>query len=293
MGNPTNASESATRNAQPATRNAVSALILTGYGLNCDYETAYAFELAGAKAVCVHINKLIEGSVELDQFQIMVFGGGFSWGDDHGAGVVQAVRMKTHIGHKIQAFIEKGNLVIGICNGFQVLVNLGLLPGLDNNYTIRSVALTNNDCGNFRNAWVTLKPNPNSKCIFTKNISLLELPVRHGEGKFITDNETLERLIANEQIALQYAQPDGRLADQTFPFNPNGSLHDIAGICDPSGRIFGLMPHPEAFNCWTNHPDWTRHKVNSPGITKLTSGELTPGVQMLKNAVDSLKTDRS
>ena len=146
----------------------VKVLVLTGYGLNCDHETAYAFELAGASPVRVHINSLIDGSVSLHGFQIMVFGGGFSWGDDHGAGVIQAVRMRTNLGDKILDFIAKGNLVIGICNGFQTLVNLGLLPGLDQNYTARSVALTHNECGNFRDQWVNLKVNPNSPCLFTK-----------------------------------------------------------------------------------------------------------------------------
>jgi len=290
----------ATRTPQPATRNAepatggshpVSTLILTGYGLNCDNETAYAFELAGAQAVRVHINTVIAGAVDLDQFQIMVFGGGFSWGDDHGAGVIQAVRMKTHIGDKIQQFIEQGNLVIGICNGFQTLVNLGLLPGLDNDYTTRSVAVTYNDCGNFRNDWVTLRPNPKSNCIFTSGLEKLELPVRHGEGKFTTDPDTLERLIANHQIALQYARPDGTPAALEFPFNPNGSLHDIAGLCDPSGRIFGLMPHPEAFNHWTNHPDWTRRKARQRGAGDLIEAGPTPGIQMLQNAVNFIKTN--
>ena len=148
--------------------NDVHVLVLTGYGLNCDYETAHAFELAGAKARRVHINSLINKEVLLDDFHILVFGGGFSWGDDHGAGVVQAVRMKTHLGNAMQAFIEKGRLVMGICNGFQTLVNLGLLPGIDNDYTKRSVALTFNDCGNFRDDWVPLKSNPASPCIFTK-----------------------------------------------------------------------------------------------------------------------------
>jgi len=217
-----------------------------------------------------------------------VFGGGFSWGDDHGAGVIQAVRMKTHIGDKIQRFIEKGRLVIGICNGFQTLVNLGLLPGLDGNYTQRSVALTYNDCGNFRNDWVTLKPNQDSVCVFTKNIGMLELPVRHGEGKFIADPKILKRLFANRQVALQYARPDGTPADLAFPFNPNGSLSDIAGICDPSGRIFGLMPHPEAFNHWTNHPDWARRRARQRGSREPFPTELTPGIQLLKNAVDFL-----
>jgi len=137
--------------------NNVRALVLTGYGLNCDDETAYALRLAGSDAHRVHINALIHGSVNLTDFQIMVFGGGFSWGDDHGAGVIQAVRMKTNLGDKILEFIDAGNLVIGICNGFQTLVNLGLLPGFDHDYTRRSVALTFNDCGNFRDDWVTLK----------------------------------------------------------------------------------------------------------------------------------------
>jgi len=282
-----------TRNAQRATRTPqrVSALILTGYGLNCDHETAYAFELAGARAERVHINSVIAGNVDLAKFQIMVFGGGFSWGDDHGAGVIQAVRIKTHIGDKIQAFIERGNLVIGICNGFQTLVNLGLLPGLDNDYKTRSVAVTYNDCGNFRNDWVALKSNQNSPCIFTRRIDMLELPVRHGEGKFVTDPKTLERLVANHQVALQYAQPDGRPAGQIFPFNPNGSLLDIAGICDPTGRIFGLMPHPEAFNHWTNHPDWTRRKAREGGFDNLLQMGSTPGIQIFKNAVEYIEAN--
>ena len=135
----------------------VNVLVLTGYGLNCDHETAYAFELAGARAIRVHINSLIDGSAKLENFQILVFIGGFGWGDDHGAGVIQAVRMKTSIGQQLIEFVDKGNLVLGICNGFQALVNLGFLPGLAQNYHQRSVALTFNDCGNFRDDWVTLK----------------------------------------------------------------------------------------------------------------------------------------
>ncbi|MGD9246681.1 MAG: phosphoribosylformylglycinamidine synthase subunit PurQ, partial [Desulfobacteraceae bacterium] len=234
----------------------VKALVLTGYGLNCDIETAYAFKLAGAQAQRVHINALIDGSVSLDDFQIMAFIGGFSWGDDHGAGVVQAVRMNTKIGRNLRKFVEQGNLVIGICNGFQCLVNLGLLPGIDSDYARRSVALTFNDCGNFRDQWVDLTVNNQSPCIFTKGLDHLELPVRHGEGKFFTENDILQKLIQNNQIALQYGLPDGQLSQGIFPANPNGSIMDIAGICDPSGRIFGLMPHPEGFNRWTNHPDW-------------------------------------
>ncbi len=269
--------------------NTVRALVLTGYGLNCDNETAYALRLAGFDAHRVHINALIHGSVNLSDFQMMVFGGGFSWGDDHGGGVIQAVRMKTNLGNKILEFIDAGNLIIGICNGFQTLVNLGLLPGFDHDYTRRSVALTFNDCGNFRNDWVTLKVIPESFCIFTHGIDRLELPVRHGEGKFYADPPTIRRLIDDQQVVLRYAMPDGRPADGKFPFNPNGSLYDIAGICDPSGRIFGLMPHPEAFNHWTNHPDWTRIKENNKRRQAKTESDPTVGIQLFKNAVEYIR----
>ena len=267
----------------------INALVLTGYGLNCDHETAYALELAGADAVRIHINSLIDGSASLKNFQMLVFIGGFSWGDDHGAGVIQAVRLKTNIGGQIIEFVEKGNLVLGICNGFQSLVNLGLLPGLEHNYQRRSVALTFNDCGNFRDQWVTLKVNPASPCIFTRGIDLAELPVRHGEGKFYTDETTLTNLWENNQVAIQYALPDGELAHERFPFNPNGSIHDIAGICDPTGRIFGLMPHPEGYNHWTNHPDWTRRKEIAKRGDFSPHTTLPVGIQLLKNAVDFLR----
>jgi len=266
------------------------ALVLTGYGLNCDMETAYAFEQAGAQAQRVHINSLIDGSVSLDPFQIMAFIGGFSWGDDHGAGVIQAVRLKNNIGDRLLRFIDQGNLVIGICNGFQCLVNLGLLPGLDGDYTQRSVALTYNDCGNFRDDWVYLATEKRSPCIFTKGIDQLELPIRHGEGKFFTDPETYRQLQSNQQIVLRYATQDGQPAGGKFPFNPNGSMDDVAGICDPTGRVFGLMPHPEAYNHWTNHPEWTRLRERvKRGECEAPHG-VTPGVKMFKNAVDYLTT---
>jgi len=267
------------------------ALVLSGYGLNCDHETAYAFELAGAEAVRVHINSLIDGSVGLDDFQILAFVGGFSWGDDHGAGVIQAVRMKTNLGNKILEFVGKGNLVIGICNGFQTIVNMGLLPGFDGeefNKTgmARSVALTFNDCGNFRDDWVQLKVNQLSPCVFTKGFDKIELPIRHGEGKFYSDQATIKRLIKNNQVVIQYALPGGNPAEGKFPFNPNGSVYDIAGICDPTGRIFGLMPHPEAFNHATNHPDWTRNREIMKRSGKKPDSDLTTGIRIFKNGVD-------
>jgi len=269
-------------------QNKVNVLILTGYGLNCDHETAYAFEQAGANAVRVHINSLIDGAVTLKNFQIVVFVGGFSWGDDHGAGVIQSVRMKINIGNKIVEFIENGNLVLGICNGFQTLVNLGLLPGFDHDYQTRTVALAFNDCGNFRDAWVRLKVNPASPCVFTRGLDLIELPIRHGEGKFYSEDAIIQRLFDHHQIVIQYALPDGEPAQQKFPFNPNGSIYDIAGICDSTGRVFGLMPHPEAFNHWTNHPAWTRSREKMKRRGLALDLEPTPGIHMFKNAVDYL-----
>ena len=263
----------------------VNVLIMTGFGLNCDNETAYAFQLAGAETRFVHINSLIDGGVRLADFQVMVFIGGFSWADDHGAGVVQAMRLKTNIGEKILEFVDQGNLVLGICNGFQALVNLGLLPGFDQDYTRRSVALTFNDCGNFRDQWVYLKTNPASPCVFTTGIDTAQFPVRHGEGKFYADDDTLARLLKSNQIALQYADSDGNPARGRFPFNPNGSLQDVAGICDSTGRIFGLMPHPEAYNHWSNHPDWTRNREKIRRLGKPQESGPTVGIRMLQNAV--------
>jgi phosphoribosylformylglycinamidine synthase len=175
------------------------------------------------------------------------------------------------------------------------LVNFGLLPGFEvasagESKAKRLVALAYNDCGNFRNDWVYLKVNPDSPCIFTKGLTQLELTVRHGEGKLFTDSATLNRMLDNHQIALQYAMPDGTPAAEIFPYNPNGSINDIAGICDPTGRIFGLMPHPEAYNHWTNHPDWTRQKELLKRKGKQMPSEITPGVRIFKNAIEYLQT---
>ncbi len=267
----------------------VKSLVLTGYGLNCDHETAHAFALAGADADRVHINSLIDGSASIDAYQVLAFVGGFSWGDDHGAGVIQAVRMRTHLGEGLVEFVEKGGLILGICNGFQTLVNMGLLPGLDDDYRRRCVSLLGNDSGNFRNDWVTLKVNPESPCVFTKGLDLLEFPVRHGEGKFFTDPDTLNRIFESRQAVLRYALADGSPAGGRFPENPNGSLEDIAGICDPTGRIFGLMPHPEAYNHPANHPQWTWEKeiARRRGLSFVPPREL--GTRLFQNAVDFFK----
>lgn len=268
----------------------IRVIVLTGYGLNCDIETSFAFEKAGGIPDRVHINALIERPAMLDDYQIMVLGGGFSWGDDHGAGVIESVRLKTRIKNEILAFVEKKRLVLGICNGFQTLANLGLLPGFDRNYDTRSVALTYNDCGNFRDQWVNLAIDTRSPCVFTRGIKQIELPVRHGEGKFYTDDDTLSRLEKNRQVVMRYSKPAGSLADGVFPFNPNGSLNDIAGICDASGRIFGLMPHPEAFNHPSNHPDWPgqkdmdRRQRNGKNLSS-QKAHMQTGILLFENAV--------
>jgi phosphoribosylformylglycinamidine synthase len=267
----------------------VKALILTGFGLNCDHETALSFELAGASPHRVHINSLVDGTVHLADFHILAFGGGFSWGDDHGAGVIQAVKLKNHIGEDLLNFVGAGKLIIGICNGFQALVNLGLLPGLGSDYTRRSVAITYNDCGNFRDQWVHLTANSKSPCVFTQGMGTVDFPVRHGEGKFIAAPDVVTSLQAGNQVVFQYADGTGNPANGRFPLNPNGSELDIAGICDPTGNIFGLMPHPEAYNHVTNHPDWTREKQRKKQLGESFDSDETIGIRLFRNGVNHIR----
>lgn len=272
----------------------VKALVLTGFGLNCDYETDFSLKLAGAESHRIHINELIgvaRGSdrVTLGKFQILVFGGGFSWADDHGAGVLMAAKLKRHLGAELKRFVQDGNLVIGICNGFQALVNLGLLPGFDEAYDKRLVAITYNDSGNFVDAWVTLRVNEAAACVFTQGLSGMELPVRHGEGKVVAGMDTIKALFENRQVVMQYAGEDGQAAQGKRPFNPNGSLRDIAGICDPTGRVFGLMPHPEAFNHFTNHPNWTNQREALSRQGKTPVSQEGNGIKIFQNAVEYLR----
>lgn len=268
----------------------VKALILTGYGLNCDYETYFSLKAAGAVPERTHINQVISGgkdgsTVSLDDYHILVLGGGFSWADDHGAGVIMAAKLRYNIGGEIEDFIGKGKLIMGICNGFQALVNLGLLPGFDGDYRSRRVALTYNSSGNFVDTWVKLKIKEDTVCVFTKGISTIELPVRHGEGKFYAEPETIERLIGTNQVVARYADEQGNPALGRWPLNPNGSLDDIAGICDGTGRIFGLMPHPEAFNHYTNHPDWVLKREELARAGRSIEKEEGDGIAIFRNAV--------
>ncbi len=267
----------------------VRALVLSGYGLNCEAETEHAFAVAGAEPVRVHINDLVGRRVALGDFHILAFIGGFAWADDHGAGVILGTKLRRHIGDDILRFVETGGLVIGICNGFQALVNLGLLPGFAPGTFRREVALTYNDCGTYRNQWVHMRVEP-TPCVFTRGIDRIDLPIRHAEGKFVASRETLARLEAGGQVVLRYALPDGELAGGRFPWNPNGAVSDIAGICDPRGRIFGLMPHPEAYNHVTNHPDWTRWvRLADPEERETLLRREGAGIAIFRNAVEEVE----
>ncbi|MGO8668843.1 MAG: phosphoribosylformylglycinamidine synthase subunit PurQ [Desulfobaccales bacterium] len=282
-----------TENRKPKTENTElrpKALVLYGYGLNCDYETAFALDLAGAEAVRVHTTDLLENPGALWDYHLLAVPGGFSWGDEHGAGVILALRLRLALGSALQEFIEAGRLVIAICNGFQVLVNLGLLPGLAGRPGERLAALIPNDCGNFRDAWVHLQVAP-SHCVFTRGLTHLELPVRHGEGKFFAAPEVLREIEDRGQIALKYATADGAEAGGRFPDNPNGSLMDIAGICDASGRVLGLMPHPEAHVTSFQHPTWTQEKEAWRRRGQPYPGQVGAGLAIFRNAVDYLRKD--
>jgi phosphoribosylformylglycinamidine synthase len=236
----------------------------------------------------VHTTDLLENPRLLWDYHLLAIPGGFSWGDDHGAGVILALRLKLALGSALQEFIQAGRLVIGICNGFQVLVNLGLLPNLPGCSGERLAALIPNDCGNFRDAWVHLKVMP-SQCVFTPGLDLLELPIRHGEGKFFAAPKVLEALSQYGQIALKYATAQGEAAGGKFPENPNGSLLDIAGICDPTGRVLGLMPHPEGHIFSTQHPAWTAAKEACRRRGEPYPEQEGPGLTIFRNAVRYLE----
>ncbi len=270
------------------------ALVLAGYGINCDFETAHVLTLAGAQAKRVHISQLTgtthaPASESLEDYNILVFDGGFAWGDDHGAGVLLATRLGNHLRGQLEDFLGRGGLVMGICNGFQALVNLGLLPLLNGRWE-RSVALAANDCGNFQDRWVDLVAEPESPCLFTKGIQRMPLPIRHGEGKFVADPTTLAKIEEMGLAALRYATPGGKPAGGRWPQNPNGSLNDIAGICDPTGRVFGLMPHPEAYYRQSQHPTWTlkREKARRKG-KELDPDAPGRGLELFLNAVAAVR----
>lgn len=259
-------------------------LVITGYGINCEEETAEVFRITGGESVIVHINDLIDGTYNMDDFQIMALPGGFSYGDDTGSGNAMANKMKNNLEEKLIKFAKEDKLIIGICNGFQILTNLGLAPATENQYGKREVVLMHNRQAKYECRWVHIK-NTSKKCVWTRGIDILHVPIAHGEGNIYMENETLEKIKNNDQIVFDYVKPDGSPANGEFPYNPNGALKDIAGICDESGRVFGLMPHPERFNSFTNEYGWTLEKEKL-----LREGKPLPkegkGLKVFKNAVE-------
>jgi len=242
-------------------------LVIRAPGTNCDAETVRGFEIAGADCDLVHITRLAEGQPRLDGFQVFVIPGGFSYGDDLGAGKVQANELELRLRDQLLPFIERGGLVLGICNGFQVLVRAGLLPVP---FGGQRVSLLPNTSGKYECRWVHLRAAPGNPCVFTRGIERIDLAVGHGEGRLFVPAEAERDIVP----VLYYCGPDGKSAG--YPFNPNGSYRDIAGLTDTSGRVLGLMPHPDRFLRASQHPEWTR------GGTPDADGD---GLAFFRNAV--------
>jgi len=252
----------------------VNVLILRTAGTNCDAETAYGFEKIGGVPEFLHINRIFEDPSRLDAFQIMAIPGGFTYGDDIASGKVLANELRYKLRDAVQKFIDDGKLIIGICNGFQVLVKAGLLPWQGGN---TDATLTFNDSDKFEDRWVYLKA-CSGKSVFVNEGDDIYTPVAHGEGKFVPRNdEVLSRLEKDGQVIFRYTDPDGNPAG--YPWNPNGSVGNIAGVCDPTGRILGMMPHPERHLEPTQHPRWTREGLKDEG----------DGLKIFRNAVTFAK----
>lgn len=256
-----------------------SVLILRAAGINCDEETAHAFRLAGAARVDpVHINAFIRGRRSLSEYDVLVLSGGFSYGDDISGGKVLANELQCRLMDDVETFMGDGKLILGICNGFQVLVKMGLLPGTKPGGRQQEATVFYNDSGKFECRWVYLRRNPESPCVFTRNMpETIYIPVANGEGKvMLASRGVQERLSSGGHVALRYANPpwvDG--GEAGYPWSPNGSVEAIAGICDRTGRVFGLMPHPERYTHPTHHPRWTREGRREPD-----------GLHIFRNAVE-------
>ena len=251
------------------------ALILRAPGTNCDRETAYAFTLAGARADLVHVNRLLEDTNRLRDYQIFCLPGGFSYGDDIAAGRIMASKIRHHLSEAIISFRDAGKLVLGICNGFQTLIKSGILIQ-ENSDSGPWATLTGNDSGRFEDRWVQLSVDGNT-CVFLKDIQMMYLPVAHAEGKFVTrDADALGTLDQNGQLVLRYTEESNKWRESVrYPFNPNGSQANVAAVCDETGRILGMMPHPERHIDPTHHPRWTRQEPTTGGN----------GIRLFENAV--------
>ena len=248
----------------------VKVIVLRTAGTNCDKETAFAFEAAGAHPDLVHVNELARREKDLSDYHILAIPGGFTYGDDIASGKILANELKFKLEERLQRFIRDGKLIIGICNGFQILVKAGLLPNLSGDFQTIEATLTLNDSDKFEDRWVHLRLATShkrlaTKCVWTGGMDeIIELPVAHGEGKFIPkDKAVLQRLKEEGLVVFEYVDGKGRRAG--YPHCPNGSVENIAGICDPSGRIFGLMPHPERHIARYQHPCWTRNSAKKEG----------------------------
>ena len=254
----------------------IRAIVITGNGTNCEVEAAHACRLGGFdEAVIAHIAEILSGEISLDDFHFLNLTGGFLDGDDLGSAKAQANRLRhaavagtgEKLVEQLNRFIAEGKLILGVCNGFQLMTKMGMLPGFNGDYLSQTATLTHNECGRFQDRWTYLKVNPDSPAIYTKGIKGgIYLPVRHGEGKFLCDSEgTLERIERERLAVMKYSGPDFAAPTMEFPLNPNGSLNAVAGICDPTGRLMGLMPHPEAFVHYSQHPRWTRETLPEEG----------------------------
>ncbi|MEA3544170.1 MAG: phosphoribosylformylglycinamidine synthase subunit PurQ [Thermodesulfobacteriota bacterium] len=271
----------------------VKAIVISGHGTNCEREVAHACRLAGADADIVHIAELLAGRINLNDYHFLNLAGGFLDGDDLGSAKAGANRLlhATVVGRtadqtqtlagQLKEFIAAGKLVMGVCNGFQLLVKMGLLPAIDGDFQ-QTCSLTNNERGRFENRWSWLQVDPASPCVYTRGLNGLYLPVRHGEGKFVTASpKTLQQLEDQHLTVMKYADRDLH-PTMKFPDNPNGSQNAIAGICDPTGRLFGLMPHPEAYTHRTHHPRWTRETLPEEGM----------GLLLYRNAVNFIQKEQ-
>ncbi|MEE9201534.1 MAG: phosphoribosylformylglycinamidine synthase I [Candidatus Brocadiales bacterium] len=259
----------------------VKALVLRTAGTNCDLETEYAFKKAGADVHRIHVNRILEKKNEiLDGYHILVLPGGFTYGDDIAAGKILANLLRFHLEENIGKFLRDGKLIIGICNGFQALVKSRLLPALDSGGA-QEATLTFNDSNRFEARWAHIKA-CSGKSVYVEEGQVLYLPVAHAEGKFVTrDDETLERLRGSSQIIFKYVNEGGEGAG--YPYNPNGSVDGVAGVCDATGRILGMMPHPERYVEPVQHPHWQR-----AGLDKKPHG-----AQIFENAVKYVKKNLS
>ena len=244
-------------------------LILRAPGTNCDLETAFAFERAGARTERLHVNRVLENPGLFERFQILCLPGGFSYGDDVAAGRILGNQIQHHLAEAMQALKDAGKLILGICNGFQILIKCGVLLPPDPELG-PPATLTWNDSGRFEDRWVELGIE-GEKCVFLKGIRRMYLPVAHAEGKFVTrDRAVLDRLEADGQLVLRYRPLSEKTAvgadgQVPFPDNPNGSMGNVAGVCDATGRVLGLMPHPERHIDRTHHPRWTRPETSATG----------------------------